>query len=306
MRRASFLVPLCIFNCISVASAICTVDKHERGSGDRLQCSNVSLDTVLNETSTEVPAIMISNSNLRQIPPRAFSKYARSLQSLNIHKCQIGGIHPDAFDSLAILRKLGLPNNNITEVNEEWFKDLVYLEQLDLSFNRIDRVQPAIFIKLMLLKRLDVRENRLTCLDPSTFPGGIDKVYFSGNPLSFQCRGKLTLWMRDHGVSYEAELSEKESWLNKLLWLCAIGNADVAESEVLMKECVILNLFNQLRTGLSTAEFYPLTLPRECVDARKTFTSCIADQARAQDHALTNGNVIKSLLRYLQQTKSAL
>ncbi|XP_076672063.1 uncharacterized protein LOC143371084 [Andrena cerasifolii] len=305
MRRASFLVPLCIFSCISVAFAICTVDKHERGSGDRLQCSNVSLDTILNETSTEVPAILIFNSNLRQIPPRAFSKYTRSLQSLNIHKCQIGGIHPDAFDSLSSLKKLSLPNNNITEVKEEWFKDLVYLEQLDLSFNQIDRLQPAIFSKLLLLKRLDVRENRLTCFDPFKFPGGIDKVYFSGNPLRFQCRGKLTLWMRDHGVSYEAELSEKESWLDKLLWLCAIGNADVANSEILMKECVILNLFNQLRTGLSTAELYPLTLPQECVDARKIFTSCIAMQARTHDRAFTNGNVIKRLLQYLQQTKSA-
>lgn len=161
------------------------------GLGDRLQCSNVSLDTILNETTTEVAAIMIFNSDLRQIPPRAFSKYTRSLQSLNIHKCQIGDIHPDAFDSLLSLKKLSLPNNNIREVKKEWFKDLVYLEQLDLSFNQVERIQPEIFSKLMLLKRLDVRENRLTCLNPSTFPGGIDKVYFSGNPLSFQCRGKV-------------------------------------------------------------------------------------------------------------------
>ena len=306
MRRASFLVPLCVFNCIGVVIAICNVDKHERGSGDRLQCSNVSLDTVLNETSIEVPAIMIFNSNLRQIPPRAFAKYAGSLQSLSIHKCQIGSIHADAFDSLFSLKKLSLPNNNIKEVKEEWFKDLAKLEQLDLSFNQIDRIQPVIFSKLLLLKRLDVRENRLTCLNPSTFPGGIGKVYFSKNPLSFQCRGKLTLWMQDHGVSYETELREKESWLDKLLWLCAIGNADVAKSEILMKECLILNLFNQLRTGLSTAEFYPLTLPRECVDARKIFTSCIATQTRTYDHAFTNGNVIKRILQYLQQTKSAL
>lgn len=110
--------------------------------------------------------------------------------------------------------------------------------------------------------------------------------------------------MWDHGVSYETELSEKESWLDKLLWLCAIGNADVAKSEILMKECVILNLFNQLRTGLSTAEFYPLTLSQECMGARKIFTNCIATQAQ-DDHAFTNGNVIKTLLRYLQQSKSA-
>lgn len=139
---------------------------------------------------------MTLNSNLRNIPARAFAKFARSLQSLNIHKCRIQSIDPDAFDGLASLKKLGLPNNNITRVREEWFEDLVYLEQLDLSFNQIDTIQPAIFSRLVLLKRLDVRENRLTCLTPSALPGGIDKVYFLGNPLTFGCRGKVTDFFR--------------------------------------------------------------------------------------------------------------
>lgn len=303
MRRTSSLVfPLCILKCIGFALTICIVNKHEEGNGelrvDRLQCSNVTLQTVFNETTDSVRSILIFNSNLRYIPERAFARYAKHLQSLNMHHCRINDIHLEGFGSLVNLRKLGLPNNNITRVREAWFKDLVYLEQLDLSFNKIDIIEPVIFDKMPLLKRLDVRENRLTCLEASTLPGGIDKVYFSGNRLSFKCRGKLTLWMRDHGVNYENGESEKEAWLDKLLWLCAIGNTSVAESEILMKECIILNLFNQFRTGLSIEKSNSTT--NHCAAERYQLTSCIAAE---NHHQLTNGNVIKKLLFYIHQTK---
>ncbi|OAD62390.1 Leucine-rich repeat-containing protein 26, partial [Eufriesea mexicana] len=218
-----------------------------------------------------------------------------------IHDCHINDIHPGAFRGLVSLKKLSLPNNNITQVRGEWFKDLVHLEQLDLSFNQIGIIAPPGFSRMILLKRLDIRENRLSCVHPVTLPGGIDKLYFVGNPLSFNCRRQLTLWMRDHGVSYKNELSEKEAWLDKLLWLCAIGDASVANSEVLMKECVILNLFNQLRTGLETAESYPLAV--DCAAARDDLTDCIIEQAQ-KFKLLTNGNVIKELLLYIHQAMS--
>ncbi|KZC09127.1 SLIT and NTRK-like protein 2 [Dufourea novaeangliae] len=243
---------------------------------------------------------MIFNSNLRYIPERAFVKYSRSLQSLNIHKCQFRDIHMGAFDGLSSLKKLSLPNNNISNVKEEWFKDTVYLEQLDLSYNHITRLESTIFSRMLLLKRLDIRENRLTCFDYKGLPGGIDKVYFSGNPFTFKCRGQLTLWMRDHGVSYKTEQSEKETWLDKLLWLCAIDNPEVAESEILIKECVILSLFNQLRTGLSTAESYPLFVSGECQEARNRLTDCVANEAQNQ-RTYTNGNVIAKLFLYLRE-----
>ncbi|XP_017878030.1 chaoptin-like [Ceratina calcarata] len=301
MRCASFLVALlCIFKCIGLVSAICTVSNHQGGSGNRLQCSNATLQTINNQT-TDVSGIMIFNSDLRYIQERMFIRYARYLQSLNMHNCHINDIHSDAFDGLASLKKLALPNNNLTRVKEEWFNDLVYLEQLDLSFNHISMIESSIFGKMPLLKRLDIRENRFTCIDPSPLPGGIDKLYFNGNPLTFKSRGTLTLWLRDHGVAYKIESIEKEAWLDKLLWLCAIGDASVAESEELIKECVILNAFNQLRTGLSTAESYPLVT--NCAVQRNLLTSCIVTETQRQQ-SLTNGNVIKKLLLYIGQAKS--
>ncbi|CAL7934596.1 unnamed protein product [Xylocopa violacea] len=303
MRCTLFLaVLLCISRCIGLVHATCTVSKHNGGPNNRLQCSNVTLQAITNQT-TDVSTVMVFNSDLRYIPNQAFARYARHLQSLNIQNCRINDIHPGAFYGLASLRKLSLPNNAIKDVKQEWFHDLVYLEQLDLSFNQISSIAPEVFTKMLLLKRLDIRENRLTCLDPSGLPGGIDKLYFFGNPLTFTCRGKLTLWMRDHGVGYEIEQSEKETWLDKLLWLCAIGDASVAKSEVLMKECVILNLFNQLRTGLSTAASYPLTV--DCAVQRDRLTNCIAEEARSFQ-SLTNGNVIRNLLLYVHQAKSTI
>nr|XP_012152816.1 PREDICTED: TLR4 interactor with leucine rich repeats-like isoform X2 [Megachile rotundata] len=264
------------------------------------------MEAIMNHTKTDVLTIMILKSHLPYIRARAFLKYARSVQSLNINNCNVSNIDPAAFEGLVSLKKLSLSNNKITAVREEWFKDTVYLEQLDLSFNQISKFEPAIFGRLLLLKRFDVRENLLTCLDPFVLPGGIDKVYFSGNPLTFKCRGKLTLWMRDHGVNYRTEQSQKEAWLDKLLWLCAINDEKVAESEDLMKECVILNLFNQLRTGLSTAESYPLQdVSQECVNARNLLTDCIVTDTRKYD-TFTNGNVIKNLLLYLYQAKSSI
>ncbi|XP_076544765.1 uncharacterized protein LOC117601531 [Osmia lignaria lignaria] len=306
MRCTSFILLLCILNCIALAYTKCTVSKQERGSAARLQCSNVTLAMVSNQNTTDVLSIMILNSNIRYIPKGAFVRYARTLQSLNINNCDVLDIDPAAFEGLTSLKKLSLSNNKITQVKGEWFKDTVYLEQLDLSFNQVIKFEPAIFGKLLLLKRLDVKENLLTCLDPSTLPGGIDKVLFSGNPLTFTCRAKLTLWMRDHGVNYKTEESEKEAWLDKLLWLCAINDASVAESEVLMKECVILNLFNQLRTGLSSAESYPLSVSQECVNARNLLTSCIVTQSQRSSQAFTNGNAIKNLLLYLYQARTSI
>ncbi|XP_076655915.1 uncharacterized protein LOC143360701 [Halictus rubicundus] len=305
MCSRSIIVLLCVAKCIGVVLAICTASKYEGEFGDRVQCQNATLAALANATSSNVVAAMIFRSALGQIPRGAFLQFAMSLKSLNIHQCRIRDIHEGAFSGLANLRKLSLPNNNISEVKVDWFKDTVYLEQLDLSYNRIASLNPAIFSKMLLLKRLDVSQNRMTCFDYASLPGGIDKVYFFGNPLTFQCRGKLTLWMRDHGVSYASETGEKErAWLDKLLWLCAIDDPVIAGSELSMKECVLFNLYQQLRTGLVSAESYPLPLNSQTADAINSLMHCVVNQAE-KDQAATNGRIISDLLLYLYRAKSA-
>nr|XP_033327219.1 leucine-rich glioma-inactivated protein 1-like [Megalopta genalis] len=305
MRSKLFHVLLFVAERVVAALAICTVTRHEGDFGDRVQCQNTSLAALANVNSSEVAALMIFQSNLAVIPGSAFARFSGSLNSLNIHMCRLRNISADAFHGLAKLKKLSLPNNNISSVKEEWFKDTVYLEQLDLSYNRIDRLNPAIFSRMLLLKRLDVRENRLTCLDWTSLPGGIEKVYFFGNPLTFLCRGKLTLWMRDHGVSYKTGASDaKEAWLDKLLWLCAIDDSAVAGSELLIKECLLLNLFEQLKTGLTTAESYPLQISYDCADAMDRLMVCAAKESEDAGPS-TNARFVTNLLLYLREARSS-
>lgn len=108
--------------------------------------------------------------------------------------------------------------------------------------------------------------------------------------------------MRDHGVSYKSGHDEKETWLDKLLWLCAIDDPAVAESELLIKQCVILNLFNQLRTSLPATGSYPLHWSK-CADPGYFLIDCIKKEAEPRGTD-TNANVISNLLLYLRQTKS--
>jgi len=115
---------------------------------------------------------------------------------------------------------------------------------------------------------------------------------------------QLTLWLQDLGISYKTDQRGEENWLDSILWLCAVDDVKVADSEVFMKECVVLNLFNQLRTGLTTAESFPLSIPEECTYVRNELTKCIATDHRHAREVVTNGHVVRKLLRHLQESKS--
>ncbi|EFN78221.1 chondroadherin [Harpegnathos saltator] len=303
MCRISLLVLACISALAGTAIAACTSSKYEEGSLEHLRCVDVTLNTVVNYGQlSDIGDITVFQSRIENIPERSFTRYGRSLVSLNMQDCGIRTISDYAFDGLTGLKKLSLPYNNITLLRDQWFASLPSLEQLDLSHNLITSIEPTAFERLRGLRRLDVRQNRLTCLEPvQLMPmAGLEKFRFSDNPLSFRCRGTLTLWLHDLGVDYKSEQRGDEDWLDSLLWLCAADDGKVADSEVLLKECVIFNLFNQLRSGLTTAESYPLAIPQDCVHARKELTKCVA-----AGRSVTNGHVVRKLLRQLKESKSA-
>ncbi|XP_029166130.1 uncharacterized protein LOC114936938 [Nylanderia fulva] len=308
MCRISLLVLACISAFTDVAIALCTTSKYDNGLHERVICFNLTnnLSAAINYGGPIVGDMMIFQSRIEYISDRSFLRYAKSLVSLNMRDCGIREISGHAFDSMTYMAKLSLSYNNITSVKDQWFVDLISLKQLDLSYNRIASIEYAVFEKLRGLKRLDVRENLLTCLEPAQLVPmtGIEKFRFSGNPLTFQCRGKLTLWLKDLGINYQTEERVEENWLDSILWLCAAYDGKVADSEVLMKECVILNLFNQLRTGLTTAESYPLSVPQECIYARNELTKCVAADRRLGREVTTNGHVVRKLLRQLRESKS--
>lgn len=116
---------------------------------------------------------------------------------------------------------------------------------------------------------------------------------------------QLTLWLKDMGINYHSEQDHaEESWLDSILWLCAADDGKVADSEILMKECVLQNLFNQLRTALTTSESYPLSVSQECIYARNDLTKCVAANRRRGREVTTNGYVVRKLLRQLMESKS--
>lgn len=156
----------------------------------------MTLKDALNVGGPVVSDIMIFQSQVENIPDRSFLRYTRNLISLNIHDCGVKDISDSAFDGLRQLKKLSLPYNYITSVRDRWFVDLTALEQLDLSYNLITSIEPTVFEKVRGLKWLDVRENRLTCLEPAQLlpMAGLEKLRFSGNPLTFRCRGTVSAY----------------------------------------------------------------------------------------------------------------
>ncbi|KYQ47668.1 Peroxidasin like protein [Trachymyrmex zeteki] len=306
MCRVLLLILVCVFVFIDAVITACITSKYEDGFGERLKCSNVTLDTALLSGGPIVDDIMIFQSRIENILDRSFINYSTNLVSLNMHDCGIREISSYAFDSLRKLKKLSLSHNYITSIKDQWFVDLTSLQQLDLSYNVITSIEPTVFEKLRGLKWFDVKENRLTCLEPTQLVpmASLEKLRFSGNPLTFQCRGKLTLWLKDLGISYKTDQREDENWLDNILWLCATDDVKIADSEVFMKECVVLNLFNQLRTGLTTAESFPLSISQECIDARYELTKCVAADRKHGREVITNGHVVRKLLEQLQELKS--
>ncbi|KAK2580697.1 hypothetical protein KPH14_011327 [Odynerus spinipes] len=297
---------LWIFNCVAVILATCTVTDYVEGFGKRVKCSNETLAKALNQSNTIVSAIYIFQSDIRQLKKDEFSRYQKSLVSLNFQDCNIKDIDDDAFYGLTYLEKLSLPYNNITQVKGRWFQGLLSLQQLDLSYNQITSIEPFAFQRLSNLRRLDLSENRLGCLGSQVLEPlrGLDKFRFGGNPLTFRCRAKLTLWLRDRGINYKIDPRGPEVWLDQVLWLCALDDSiPLADKEEQMAECVILNLFNQLRTAWTPP--VPQSIPQQCAQPRKDLTRCLTTRGHTTlTNSTTNGAFIRSLLIQLRESKS--
>ncbi|XP_043667582.1 chondroadherin-like [Vespula pensylvanica] len=302
-----FLVLFSIFNLMAMALGKCTVNNYEEGFGNRVKCSNVSLEEALDQGNNVISAILIFQSDIRQLPKDTFSRYAKTLVALNLQNCNIKDIDDDAFRGLTYLQKLTLSSNNISQVKDRWFQELMSLQQLDFSYNQITTIQSLAFERLSNLRRLDISENRLGCLESNVLQPlrALDKLRFEGNPLTFQCRAKLTLWLKDHGVNYKIDPRGPEFWLDNVLWLCAVDDSiPLGDKNEQMVECVILNLFNQLRTVWTLP--VSSSIPQQCSGSRKDLTKCLMTNGhKSLTNSATNGAFIKNLLLQLRESKSS-
>lgn len=108
---------------------------------------------------------------------------------------------------------------------------------------------------------------------------------------------QITRWFVDRGINYKTELDKRDSTLDVILWQCAENDNAIQNSELLMKECVLLNLYNQLQSALTTSDSYP-RVSAECVNERNAVAHCIKRSAKT---SVTNGEAVRYLLSALSK-----
>lgn len=116
---------------------------------------------------------------------------------------------------------------------------------------------------------------------------------------------QMTLWFNDKGINYLDGLDPKSgSWLDRVLWLCAEGDYVQTISEERMRECVLLNLFNQLRSALKSTDSYR-TSSQQCATERRAFAGCIANKGGSGE-SVTNGEAATRIIVALRDAQQKL
>ncbi|XP_063975095.1 chondroadherin-like [Diachasmimorpha longicaudata] len=287
----------CVLKCTEIVYATCSKSQYESEPGYWLKCSNGTIADVSNEQAV-LSAITMLNSNMKYISANSFMKHRGTLIVLNLQNCEISDVHPLTFSNFPKLKKLSLSHNKLKQLQSNWFTNIPNLQQLDVSYNQIQIVQATVFTKIPSLQLLSLDGNQLNCLDPKELVplGSLAKIRILENPMSLLCRGQLTLWLKDHGINYSNDRPNgMESWLDSLLWLCAIENDVIAKSEEKMRQCVVLAMFNQLREAIATLEDYQ-TMTNVCVAERKSFLKSLSE-FKPPGESLTNGMAIENMIR---------
>ncbi|XP_043473103.1 leucine-rich repeat, immunoglobulin-like domain and transmembrane domain-containing protein 2 [Leptopilina heterotoma] len=292
------LVSLNISVFIPFTNAICSINDDDGFKS--LKCDHSSLDEIESSREKFISNIFITLSKIPQIRDHTFLHFGSIVKSLSLQNCEIVEIATHAFASLNNLQKLSLNNNNISHVYFEWFYDTPNLKELDLSFNKIKNIKSTVFQYLYNLRNLNLNNNQISCLRPDDLKPmkNLEKIRFDGNSLQFTCRGKLTRWLRDRGNQYTSEgdgFKYREDFLDSLIWKCDIDR-QIADSELLMKECVFLNLYNQLQTALVTSCSFPSSAS-ECVNERSSLVRCIQESGNGN---INNGEAVRKLLLALR------
>ncbi|XP_033225668.1 peroxidasin-like [Belonocnema kinseyi] len=298
MQVSLFLVLISFSTFIDCISATCTVSSEDGVKS--LKCQHTSLEEIAEKKHETFSSIFITLSKLPSIPANTFASFGSMVQSLTLQNCQISTLDYDAFNGLTNLKKLSLANNNISNVPSEWFNDMRSLEELNLSFNQIKLIEASVFRKLLNLRNLILNNNQINCLIPGDIEPmrSLNNIRIEGNPYNFICRGKLTRWLKDKGVIYASEeggFKYREDFLDSLIWRCAI-DPEIGSSETKMKECVLLNLYNQLQTALVTSCSFP-SVAAECINERSALLNCIQQSGNGN---INNGEAVRKLLLALR------
>lgn len=202
-------------------------------------CDRATLDDT-NVIPYEAKWLQFTVSKLSHLPEKAFTTFA--LHGLSFYNCEIGKIHPNAFDGLEELQQLTFYGSNIHVLKASWFKDLSSLTHLFLDQNDMVYIEPTVFSLIPKLEYLNIEDNNLNCLSKNTLEPlkQLKYIRINENPWLCSCYAELVKWIKsqqiNHGernggiecmVDYDTRLDDYEAELSiKIQEDCLRSNSD--------------------------------------------------------------------------------
>ena len=115
-------------------------------------------------------------SNIGRVTFSMIANIELSLFVLQMTKCNVSDIEPDAFDTLVRLKEINLSGNHLKYVPARLFANTKAIVKIDLSNNHLEILNEGLFQELLNLNILDLSGNRL-----SNFPANLPRVLTSLN-----------------------------------------------------------------------------------------------------------------------------
>ncbi|CAH1272612.1 SLIT3 [Branchiostoma lanceolatum] len=133
--------------------------------GTEVDCDQKELTSVPPGIPSTTTELLLSNNNIRDIPPDALV-HLKKLQMLLLSNNRLQAVPKDALKKLPELAVLYLDGNDITKIVEGTFDTLTGLRVLSLSNNKITKVEKESFWRLGNLQNLYLHRNSLSDLNP--------------------------------------------------------------------------------------------------------------------------------------------
>ncbi|XP_032677109.1 leucine-rich repeat-containing protein 70-like [Odontomachus brunneus] len=231
MKR--ILASLVLVTTVAACAADCQPDLN--GRQDWYRCE------WLTNLELQIPAgavgIDIRNSSIATIPSDAFTRYANTLEELNITGSGVEEIQPHAFRGLGKLRVLGLVDNKIRALDTSWLRDLPQLSALVVWSNRIATIDTRLYDLLPNLEFWDIAHNELVdCPTAESLKklARLRRIYIAGNPWSYRCRSSMTWYLGSNHIRFLQDWGATDLVVEE----CLAHAPGAATDDVALNNCV--------------------------------------------------------------------